>query len=146
LSENQESGGDPSAGGRPEWMPSKAQRRQVSVAAGAGMSHEEIAIAMGVSRGTLEKHCAAELNEGACKRRFEVMNAMYRTARKGNVAAQKAYLAAGEPRTVVPQPEPPAADDKPPLGKKEQANVDARTAAEGSEWHDLLPRSGRSLQ
>lgn len=125
--------------GRPEYEPTKAARRRVSIAAGGGMSHEEIAIGLGISRPTLEKHFELELSEGAYKRRLEVVNAMHRTALKGNVAAQKAYLSldpalAAPP--AVPKPETPAL----PAGKKEQARAEASTAATGTEWHDDLPR------
>ena len=102
------------------------------------MSHEEIAISPGVSHNTLEKHFVAELSTAAYKRRLEVLNAMHRTALKGNVAAQKAYLAQ-DPALAAPPQQP---DEKPvkPAGKKEQAAADARSAAEGTEWHDVLPR------
>jgi DNA-binding CsgD family transcriptional regulator len=129
---------DASKGGRPEWLPTKAQRKQISVAAAGGMSHDEIAIALGIARGTLEKHCSVELNQGACKRKFEVLNAMHRTALKGNVSAQKAFLAAGEPKLYTPPPDPSKPTGE-KLGKKEQAQADAASAAEGTEWHSLLP-------
>jgi predicted transcriptional regulator len=100
------------------------------------MSHEEIAIGLGITRPTLSKHYARELTEGAYQRRLEVYQAMHKAAMKGNVSAQKAYAA------MVPALEaPPLEDDKaPPLGKKEQANEDAKTAAHGTDWEDLLPR------
>lgn len=121
---------------RPEFKVTDALRRQVAVAAGGGMSHEEIALAIGCSRNTLEKHFEAELSEGALKRRFEVMQAMHAAAKKGNVAAAKFYLAA-PPQASAP-PEKPAEAPAEKLGKKEQADRDAQSAAQGTSWGSIL--------
>lgn len=119
--------------GRPAHQPTAATRRKVTNAAAGGMAHEEIAIALGIHRHTLVKYYKHELSSGAMNRRAEVLDAMVRTALKGNVAAQKAFLAMA-PALAAPPVEP-----EKPLGKKEQANVDARTAAAGTDWADLLP-------
>lgn len=116
-------------------------RKTVSIAAGGGMSHEEISIGLGIDRKTLEKYFEAELSTQAYARRLEVLDAMHGSAVKGNVAAQKAYLALNPKAAAPPQP----AEPKPPvLGKKEQANVDAKDAAVGTTWHELL--DGPALQ
>lgn len=121
--------------GRPPFQPTDEQRHTVSVAAGSGqMTHEEIAIGLGIDRKTLEKYFDAELSHGAYQRRLEVIDALHKQALKGNAAAVKAYLAI-EPvvaPTPVPKPEP--------VGKKEQAQRDAAQAGTGGEWGDLLPR------
>lgn len=119
--------------GRPAFKPTPAQRRKVSVAAGAGMSHEEIALGLGIARNTLEKHFEQELSVGAYSRRLEVLDAMHRTAVKGNVAAQKAYVA------LTPAVAAPPVPAEKPKGKKEQAEADATSAARGTDWDDLLP-------
>src|SRR5690606_8281401 len=119
--------------GRPAYKSTPVTRRKVTNAAAAGMSHEEIAIALGVSRNTLEKRYEKELSTGALNRRMEVIDAMTRTARKGNVSAQKALLAM-TPTLAAP----PVVPEK-PKGKKEQQAADAVTAAQGTEWGDLLP-------
>lgn len=100
------------------------------------MSHEEIAIGLGIAINTLKKHFAFELTTGAYQRREEVLNAMYRTAKKGNVAAQKAYTAL-TPKVAAP-PLPPDQPEKPD-GKKAQANADAVTAQKGTDWDSILP-------
>lgn len=126
--------------GRPEYKPTGAVRLKVSIAAGGGMPHEEIAIGLGISRNTLEKHFQHELSVGANERRLEVLEAMHKAATKrgkGNVAAQKAYLAMTPAAVAPPLPKEPKPE---PLGKKEQANVDAKTAQEGTAWSELLPR------
>lgn len=117
---------------RPQFKPTPAQRRKVAIAAGGGMSHEEIALGLGISRPTLEKHFERELSVGAYEKRLEVLVAMHACAKKGNVAAQKAYAA------LSPQIASPPAEK--PKGKKEQAQEDAKTAAAGTDWESLLPR------
>lgn len=118
--------------GRPAFSPTAAQRRMVTNAAAGGMSHEEIAIGIGVARNTLEKYFEKELSTVALRRRMEVLDAMARTALKGNVAAQKAFLA-HTPTLAAP----PVAKET-PAGKKEQANAAAVGAQAGTEWADLL--------
>jgi hypothetical protein len=106
------------------------------------MSHEEIALGLGISRNTLNKHFDAELSTGACARRLEVLESMFKAAKGGNVTAQKAYIQM-TPTITAPAPEKPATPTK--IGKKEQAQADAQTAQVGSEWEDLL-RPGARMQ
>ncbi len=133
--------------GRPPHAPTAAQRRRVSVAAGDGMTREEIAIAIGIDRDTLAKHYEAELSKGALERRMEVYQGLHAAAKRGNSGAAKAYLAV-EPQIAAPPMQPdapaetpaaPAAQKAAPLGKKEQAQADALTAPAGTEWGALLP-------
>ena len=79
------------AAGSPEWPVERTEYLRAAWAAGHSCS--VIAIALGISRNTLEKHFAHELSVVALKKRVEVMVAMQVAAKKGNVAAQKAYLA-----------------------------------------------------
>ena len=129
--------------GRPEHKPTPATRRTVSIAAGGGMRHEDIAIALGISRPTLDKWYQAELSEAASLRRMEVMQALYVAAKKGSSAAAKAYLAHDPQISAPPMPAGEAVAVKPdvkapPLGKKDQAQADAQTAHVGTEWDSLL--------
>lgn len=106
------------------------------------MSHEEIAVALNISRNTLEKHFSVELSIGGAQRRMEVLNAMVAAAKKGNVTAQKAYLAF-VPKSAAP-PAPPAEPPAPKVaakGKKVIAQEEAIVAQQGTEWDNLLPRS-----
>lgn len=118
--------------GRPAFKPTSVQRRLVTNAAASGMSHQEISIALGVSRNTLEKYFEKEISTAALRRRMEVMDAMARTALKGNVSAQKAFLA-----QVPTLAAPPVVPEK-PMGKKEQAEVAAVGAQAGTGWEGLL--------
>lgn len=119
--------------GRPAFKVTAVQRRLVTNAAASGMTHQEISIALGISRNTLEKYFEKEISAAALRRRMEVMDAMARTALKGNVSAQKAFLA------QVPQLAAPPVPKERPVGKKEQANADAVGAEAGTGWEDLLP-------
>lgn len=121
---------------RPNFAPTAAQRRRVAIAAGGGMSHEEIALGMGISRNTLEKYFGHELSTGAYQKRLEVLESLHRAAKKGNVAAIKAYAAIA-PRASAPPVEPERLAAK-PEGKKAQAQADAQVAQVGTEWEQLL--------
>lgn len=124
--------------GRPPHKPTAAMRRRVSIAAGAGMPHDDIALAIGISTPTLCKWYASELSTEAHKRRMENFESLFSAAMKGNVSAMKAYAAAS-PQAAAPDPEPAGAGEK--LGKKAQASADAKTAHVDTEWSDLLGRA-----
>lgn len=132
--------------GRPAYKPTPAARRTVSVAAGGGMRHEDIAIALGIGVDTLRKYFEPELSVGANLRRMEVLQGLYQAAKRGSTAAAKAYLAV-EPQLAVP-PAPPAEAGAPAaavpakkVGKKEQQQADAVTAGQGTDWDELLRRT-----
>jgi len=129
--------------GRPSFKPTPNLRQRVAAAAGGGMAHEEIALALGISRNTLEKHFEHELSIGAYAKRMEVVEALRRAAKKGNVAAARLYLQV-EPQFAVP-PQQPAQPSEPKeavaaekVGKKEQAELDAGGAHLGTGWEGLL--------
>jgi hypothetical protein len=143
--------------GRPAHVPTAASRRKVAIAAGGGMLHEQIAIALEISTDTLRKYYEHELSVGASQRRVDVLEALYRVViKKGSTSAAKVYLAnepqlavppAPQPTAAIPTPDPqPEAAPVKKLGKKEQAAKDATTAQTGTEWADILPRPGTPLQ
>lgn len=120
---------------RPSFKPTAAQRKAVRIAAGSGrMTHEEMAIALGIGRSTLEKYFRHELFAGACRARIDVYCAMYQAAMRGSAAAQKAYL------SHSPKPATPPAGK---IGKKAQAQLDAQSAQEGTSWQELLGSTRR---
>jgi hypothetical protein len=128
--------------GRPAFQPTAAMRRKVSIAAGGGMRHDDIALALGIARDTLTKYFDAELSTGASARRMEVMEALHAAAKKGSSSAAKAYLAV-EAKLAAPPADAPQQEAKQPLaapvGKKDAANVAAKTAQAGTGWDGLLP-------
>lgn len=119
------------------------------------MRHSDIALALGISRETLAKHYPAELSAVASLRRLEILSALHAAAKKGSTSAAKAYLAS-EPELaaapIVPGelPQPPAPQavvtNAAKVGKKEQAQADAVTAAAGTDWADLLKAPAAPLQ
>lgn len=104
------------------------------------MAHEDIALALEMSRPDLEKDFAWELSVGAHLQRLELIEALHASALSGNVAAVKAYTTLSIKNAAPPLlPEVPAEK----IGKKEQRNVDAVTAQVGTSWEGLLRPIGQ---
>lgn len=80
---------DGAGAGRPEFKATDVLKRKVSECAAVGMSQDDIARAIGCSTPTLVKHFDEELTTGAAIKRAEVTAMLFKSARKGNVAAQK---------------------------------------------------------
>lgn len=117
-----------------------AMRRDVALMKADGWSDERVAAQLGISRTTLLKHFAHELEFGADKVRREQLVNLARASKKGNVAASKAILARADlvaaPRLVSSQPTDDAKPEK--IGKKEAADVAAQTAEQGTSWQGIL--------
>ena len=105
------------------------------------MTHEAIALGLGISKPTLEKHYEAELASGASLRRMDVLEKLFQSAKKGSTSAARAYLQnAPEFIPLGEGAEKPAAATKAEkVGKKEQARQDAVGAEEGTGWAGVLP-------
>lgn len=132
--------------GRPEFKATAEQRERVEILIGGGMAIEEIAAALNLSKNTLKKHFGIELRMGRSKKRAEVLEAMYNSAKGGNVSAQKSYitlnaLADADDAVRNPHDDKSAATPRvPALGKKDMADRVAETAGLGTEWaKDLDP-------
>jgi hypothetical protein len=111
------------------------------------MSHEEIALGLGISRNTLEKHFERELSIGAYEKRLDVLDAMQRTAKRGNVAAQKAYLQLTRASRRRRSPARTGRRCEAFEARQKGAGAaDARGAQIGTEWDDLLRRADTPLQ
>ncbi|WP_188260714.1 hypothetical protein [Azospirillum tabaci] len=135
---------------RPEFKPTPAQRRQVSILAAAKVSEVDIAAALDIARGTLRKHFAQELKTGKSKRNAAVIQAIYKQALSGNVSAQRLWVkVAGLDVPSFPNfgdepEEKPVKTTKPKsVGKKQAAQEAAVTAGTGTEWGDDLAFNGR---
>ncbi|TIU02322.1 MAG: hypothetical protein E5W43_00835 [Mesorhizobium sp.] len=139
--------------GRPAWNPTARIRRTVEEMRSCGESEDLIARSLGVDVDTLRKHCASELEHGFSNRRREVIGLLYKSARSGNVTAQKRLeemtrLAGAAEEfdakqraegTAAPVAQPRAAK----RGKKEVQREDAFNAGVNSEWgDDLAPLPG----
>lgn len=139
--------------GRPAFKPTAAMREKVAIAVGGGMTHEEIAEALGVHRATLLKYFEAELRRGALVKRMEALVALQRAAKKGRVAAIRAYLAMTPSTTAaadLPAESPAPVDQSSgrarPYGKKQLAEAAAPGAQDGTDWEGLLPTHNRPKQ
>jgi len=110
--------------GRPSYRPSLEDRQTVEEMKFVGESDNTIARALGIDPDTLRKHFADELTGGHAQRRKEVIGLLFKSARDGNVAAQKKLeemgRAAGAAESVK-QRETKA----PKLGKKEEKKAAA---------------------
>lgn len=114
--------------GRPAFTATDPLRRKVAECAAAGMSQDDIARAIGCSTPTLVKHFEYELTTGAAVKRAEIIELMFKAARKGNVTAQKALDLKSQAAAAVQSLKdregsggagaPPARETK--LGKKEE--------------------------
>lgn len=131
--------------GRPEFRVTPAIRRKVEQCVAAGMSHQKIGLVLGIDRHTVEKHFREELDRGSALIQAEAMGLLLEAARKGNVSAQKklfevasASAAAQEVKTWMEGDGKKAEK----IGKKEQAQRDAQSAGEGSDWGTDLQFNG----
>lgn len=124
----------------------------------ANMSKVSIARVMGIDPDTLVQYYEAELTLGAERKFAEAQKLLWKSARKGNVSAQKQLVALGEKsiadqilRKDAPKEEVAQAEEHSPngtpsgyRGKKEMAREAAMTAGQGTDWgNDLLPPGTR---
>lgn len=143
--------------GRPSHKPTQQSRRMVEVLAGFGISEAKISFVLNITPPTLRLHYAAQLERGPPVIEANLIGNLVRLSRGNTGTALKATLFALQSRfgwTVyapAPAARRPAEDptevpiaDAPlkPLGKKEQAEIDAQTAHESSEWADLIEPQG----
>jgi predicted transcriptional regulator len=128
------------------FRPTDEQRDNVEIYVCGGMTHEEIAVVLGITKPTLEKHFQDELAHGRARKRAEIMQMLVTSGRKGNVSAQKYLHAVAGVQAAAAEWEAAEAAGKPPparkLGKKEEQAVAAATAGQGTEWGDDLVPSG----
>lgn len=128
--------------GKP-FVPKRGQRDQVQLRKAAGWNHAEIAAELGIDRKTLYLHFGDEILTGGAKKRGQALDLLWKSAKEGNVAAQKAVVAMmiGQPGEVSEGEHTGRNTSRSPtLGKKELANQEAQTAGVGTEWgDDLMP-------
>lgn len=140
---------EPRRPGRPPFRPTPVQRQQVEDAAILGASQDDIARVLGIDRNTLVKYFQPELSKAALHLRIEAMGQLRRSAKKGNVSAQK-KLADWSESLIAAQEQGKDQDGNPAapkkrgvkLGKKEQAQLEAKNAGDGNEWGEDLKFDG----
>ena len=132
--------------GRPQFKPTAKMRRTVEEMVSCGEPKTRIAHAIGIDPGTLDKHFGDELEHGLSRRRREVLELLFKSARSGNVTAQKqlaamtglAAAAAEVQRIGDAQRDEARGTPAPKVGKKEAAQAAAESAGLGTEWGDDL--------
>ncbi len=132
---------EPGKPGRPEFEPTQRQRDDVKLWASDDWAEDRMAAQLGISRNTLRKHFAEEIQYGADRIRTQVLRDLQRSSAAGRVGASNRLLEltglVGPPRASKPDldEDTPA---EPQLGKKAQAKVDAGTAAKDTDWETLM--------
>ena len=127
------------AGGRPRHEPTAQTRAMVETFAAFGIPQDDIAKVIGITPPTLREHYRDELDLGLIKANAKVAQNLFTIAckpsREGLTAAMfwlrgRAGWSEYAPRRVE--------SDVQSLGKKAQAELEAGTAHEGTEWGALL--------
>jgi DNA-binding XRE family transcriptional regulator len=121
---------EPKRRGRPAFTPTRSQRDLVMTTTAAGLSQQEVADALGVSRQTVIDHFRRELDTGRAVRIAENLALLRRAALKHNVSAMRALA------TLYAAP----ADHygQPMMGKKARREWAAKNALKGTVWEDLV--------
>lgn len=131
---------EPGKPGRPEFEPTQRQRDDVKLWASDDWTEDRMAAQLGISRNTLRKHFAEEIQFGADRIRTQVLRDLQRSSAAGRVGASNRLLEltglVGPPR--APKPESDDDAPEPQLGKKAQAKIDAGTAAKDTDWDALM--------
>jgi len=122
--------------GRPRTKVNLTAKKRVAILAGMNFSHDEIAVELGVSRGTLEATYAAELSEGAIRARCRIACAVFTAAERGNMPAAR-YVLSIVPSPVLP-PEPLPERGSAWGTRNARATRAAVDAAKGTDWEGLL--------
>ena len=118
----------PSKGGRPSYRPSLEDRATVEELKFVGESDNTIARALGIDPDTLRKHFADELADGHAQRRKEVIGLLFKSARDGNVAAQKKLEEMGRASGAAEAVKARETKAKEPKrGKKEEQKIAAQS-------------------
>jgi predicted ArsR family transcriptional regulator len=131
---------EPGKPGRPEFEPTQRQRDDVKLWASDDWTEDRMASQLGISRHTLRKHFAEEIQYGADRIRTMVLRDLQRSSAAGRTGASAKLLELTEKVRPPGPPKPDVEDDSPeaPLGKKAQAKVDAMTANKTPGWSGLV--------
>lgn len=132
---------EPSKPGRPEFEPTQRQRDDVKLWASDDWTEDRMAAQLGISRNTLRKHFAEDIQYGADRIRTMVLRDLQRSSAAGRTGASTKLLELTEKVRPPGPPKPEAAEEElpeQPLGKKAQAKIDAKTANNTPGWHGLV--------
>jgi hypothetical protein len=74
--------------------PTPEQRSQAATMSGLGLTHEQIAVVLGISADTLTRHYQADLDRGHAQAVATIAGGLFSQARAGNLGAQIFWLKA----------------------------------------------------
>jgi hypothetical protein len=122
--------------GRPAHEPTDKDRKMVEVLAGYAVPAPDIADVLDIGQSTLYRHYRQQMRRGSAMVEAKLVGNLLRLAGGTNGTALKAIMFSLQCRfgwsPYAPGPMAPA------LGKKAQAELDAETALEDSDWGDLV--------
>ena len=121
-----------SRGGRPSHTPTDENKRMVEVLSGYGIPTEKIAFVLEIDRKTVEKHYRSQLQRGAAMVEARLIGNLLRISGGTDGTALKAIMFSLNCRFGWSQYAPA------PLGKKADADLQAQTAHEESDWSGLV--------
>lgn len=119
--------------GRPSFTPTDEQRRMVRSMAAYGVHQEDIARVIGINSTTLRKYFFAEIDTAAVEANAKVAQTLFKMA-TDPTHPRSAICAIFWLKTRARWTE--AVPNE--VGKKEQVEINARTAERGSRWDELL--------
>lgn len=133
----------PRADGRKPWRPDSRQRDEALLLISANIKPAVIAQRLGITPATFRRAFRDDLDTASEMQRAELLVAMKRTAKGGNITAQRhlyELLERAELERLDAEVKGNADPAKPAraLGKKEQAAVEASEVMADPEWRDLL--------
>ena len=129
------------SGGRPPHEPSPQTRAMVETFSAFGIPQDDIARVIGITAPTLREHYRDEIDLGLIKANAKVAQNLFTIACKQTregLDAAKFWLRTRAGWSEYAPPPSRSPDSPESLGKKAQANLEAETAHEGTEWGGLL--------
>ncbi len=125
-------------GGRPFHVPTAEQRKIVESMAGFGIPQESIGKVVGVGPDALRAHYRTELDNGMTVANYNVAKNLYAIAQGTGREAVTACIFWLKTRAGWSEYGPTPKNQEEPIGKKEQANREAVTAAQDTGWANLV--------
>ena len=119
-------------------QPTPEQRKQVEAMAGYGIPETDIARVLDIDPKTLRRHYRDELDVGHVKANAKVADNLFKIATGTGREAVTAAIFWLKVRAGWSEYAPSPSPLPPPLGKKEQAQIDAVDSAKGTEWGTLV--------
>jgi hypothetical protein len=115
--------------GRRAFKPTKPMRNRIEIGAAAGLSHNQLAAVLGISRPTLESNFVDELKNGRARKLLQTLCLLDKQAKRGSVAAMKYLVNAFSNGAPLQR-----------LSPKEAKLQAAMEAIDNSPWRDLIGR------